>query len=901
MMEGAIGDTKNLAHRPILPGRKLAHMQDEVINQYMEAAAYSPGLIRTKYSKPGGSPYLIPRRRLHRRLGNSLNHKVTTVTAPAGYGKTTAVLEWLAQARLPAAWLSVDTEDNNPRVFWRYMCAALDEIAMGISKETEYVFSSYELLKANIHLSILINKLLEQESDFLLVLDDVHWLTDPAILQGLSYLISYLPPKMHLILISRIEPGLNLTKQGMKSQLLRITSEDLRFRNEEFFQFYQTRGFMMDQEALQKVESYTEGWAAALVAIAMSMEKDMVNHKTMEGLTHCRRDIGQYLQTEVIDSWPEEMRVFALQTSILDILSESVCNAVTGDNTGSRMLQDMYEKNGFLIALDDEKHAYRWHKLFKDILYKQLIKSDRDMVSELHIRAATWYREYGFNAKAFEHYLQGTSYEEAVSLFEQKVKVPFINNYEFVWAFSLIEKLPEAYKDKSFKIAGMYVMYYAQTELFALSRQWLSKMEILLAAQPYASNQELGNFARALFTLCEANLLIREGKIEELFGKVKLAAEVNAGQTYKMLDYLDLNLLDIYFCRCPFHSLSQLFKENQHKFREMIENYRTMIARNPGYAHLLVGEYLYESNRLEEALPYLLQALDEAQAANCPGALVPTMVCLARMKKAKGDMTGAHEVLEACEKKLEHGGKVHWNYLLQAFRTRLYLDSGDMEKAEDWLNGARLDSYMEISKTREFELIVYARVLMAKSRFHDAELLLTRLLAFTEIKARRHSMVEILNLLSMLYHQTNKMPQAVNYLGKSLSIGREAGYVRSYLDESDPMINLLRYCIIKWGDGENYDAPEALISYAKEIFGQIQGNLPMKPAISSEAAAKVLLTNKEKTVLKLLLEAYSNKEIAQKMGITLRTVKFHTSSIYCKLGVISRAQCVKLARELRLE
>lgn len=860
----------------------------------MEAAVYSPGLVKTKYSKPGGGPYLIPRPRLHRRLDNSINHKVTTVTAPAGYGKTTAVLEWLLQTGLPTAWLSVDAEDNDPRVFWRYICAALDEIAPGTSQETEYVYSSNELLKANIHLSILINKLAEQESDFLLVLDDVHWLTDPTILQGLSYLISYLPPPMHLILISRTEPGLKLTKQGIKSQLVRITAEDLRFRNEEFFQFYQTRGFMIDQEALQKVESYTEGWAAALVAIAMSMEEDMVNHETMEGLTHCSRDIGQYLQTEVIDSWPKAMRTFALQTSILDILSASLCNAVIEGDTSSRMLRDMYEKNGFLIALDDENHEYRWHKLFKDILYKQLLASDPDIVLKLHIRAATWYRENGFNAKAFEHYLQGGAYDEAVNLFEQKVKVPFITNYEYVWAFSWVEKLPAAYKDKSFKITGMYTMYYAQMDSFALSRQWLAKMEVLLAAQP----KELSSFAGALFALCQANLLIREGQIGELFAKVKLAAEVNAstGQTIKILDYLDFNLMDIYFCRCPFHSLAQLFKENPNRFQEMIGNYRTMIARNPGYAHLLAGEYLYESNRLEEALPYLLQALDEAQAANCHGALVPTMVCLARMKKAKGDMTGAYEVLAACDKKLENSLKMHWKYLIQAFRTRLYLDTGDMERAGEWFDYAKLDSYMEISNPREFELIVYARILMAKGRTDDAELLLTRLLAFTEVKKRRHSMVEILNLLAMLAYQKGEMLQAINYFEKSLSIGREEGYVRSYLDQADPMPELFRYYITKWGELENDAVAEGLIDYAKQIF-QL-----MKTSISYEAsAAKMQLTNKEKAVLSFLLQAHSNKEIAQQMGISLRTVKAHTGNIYNKLNVKNRAQCVKLARELRLD
>ncbi|HYE11860.1 MAG TPA: hypothetical protein VEF53_16965 [Patescibacteria group bacterium] len=264
----------------------------------MAEIAYKSELIGTKYSKPEINQYLISHQRLHQRLDNSLTCKLTFVMAPAGYGKTTAVLDWLEKCGLLAAWMSVDSYDNNPTVFWRYVCTALDGICNGLSKDTEYVFSSLELLKASIHINILIDRLSVVQSDFLLVLDDLHLITDSSILQGLSYLIDYLPAKMHLIFISRTEPELGLARHRIKWQIQQLDEKDLRFVKEEIFSFYQARGYTLENEDVKKVENYTEGWAAALVAVAMSMEDAGGSNDVISALAQSNRDIEQYLKDE---------------------------------------------------------------------------------------------------------------------------------------------------------------------------------------------------------------------------------------------------------------------------------------------------------------------------------------------------------------------------------------------------------------------------------------------------------------------------------------------------------------------------------------------------------------------------------------------------------------------------
>ncbi len=381
---------------------------------------YDTSLIRTKYSMPKANQYLVSRRRLHQKLNSCLNRKLTLVTAPAGYGKTTALVEWLEDSNLPAAWLFIDTEDNNPMLFWRYACAALDKMAEGINIDVEYVFTSQELLKADIQINILIDRLAIVEQDFLFIIDDIHLITNPLILRGLSYLIKYLPPRMHLILISRTRPALELAKFEIKLQMLEIGEKDLRFREEEISQFYRLRGLRLETGEVQKVESYTEGWAAALVTIAMSMERDSVSNDMITRIARCRDGIYQYLKDEVIEAWPPEKKKFALKTSVLDTLCESLCDAITGDSNGGYMLQDLSERSEFLIPLDDE-NTYRYHHLLKNFLYELLHKSDPAGLLEMHVRAAVWYQEQGLTSQAIEHYLSGQMYDHALILIEPQL------------------------------------------------------------------------------------------------------------------------------------------------------------------------------------------------------------------------------------------------------------------------------------------------------------------------------------------------------------------------------------------------------------------------------------------------------------------------------------------------
>ena len=857
-------------------------------------------LLGTKYCKPAINSNFITRQRLHEKLNRSMGCRLTTVVAPAGYGKTTAVLEWLENSGLPGAWLSLDVHDNNPAVFWRYLCTALDSISGGISKDTEYVFSSPELLKANIHINILVDRLAEVRPDFLLVVDDLHLIKESLVLEGLSYLIDYLPSNMHLILISREEPALALQKYRIKWQTQRLTKDDLLFREEEIFRFCEVRGITLEHTELKKLERYTDGWAAALVVVALSMEESG-GHDAIEALSRSARDFGQYLRDEVIKSWPPERLSFAMKTSFLDTLSEDLCDAVTSGSEGGRILKEIYEKSGFLQALDGQGQAYRYHYLMKSFLMELLQETAQEEIPNLYERAGIWFREQGLMQEAIESFLNGSFYQQAFELIEHRVD-NLIDKKEYGRLLSWIERLPSGYRDSSFKIAVIYTTYFADIGQYDLSHHWLGRMKAVMDSGPHASLPEFISYCKTVCKMAEAYLLIREGNLEFL-PLVFTAAETNEGRYYKMPEYNDLNTADIYFYRCPIGVMSRLIRENPEGYGKLIESYRGMISKNPGYAPLGMGEYLYESNRLEEAMPHLLNALEEAKAANCAGAFVPIMVDLARIKRAAGDISGTFEALEECERLLQGRGTSHWNYLINAFRCGLYLDTGNSEKVEEWLHASKLTVFTEISRIREFELIVFVRVLISMNRSHDAQLLLQRILAFTEDSRRLHSRVEVLNLLALMAFRNHQTRLAYNYLDESFDIGIREGYVRSYLDELSPMAQLLRAYIKSRGKRHDEAISEERLAYAASLLKQMHGSLlqtlEARGAVTDEATEKLFsqLTKQEKKVLELIANAATNKEISEKLGIGVRTVKTHTGNIYGKLGVKNRAQCVKLIRE----
>lgn len=847
-------------------------------------------LIQTKINMPKPGLFLIPRPHLSQKLQYCLKRKLTLVTAPSGYGKTAAVQAWAEASGLPCAWLTADAGDNDPRSFWRYVCAALDAILPGIGGDTEYVFSSQGLLEANTQIKIILDRAFALPADSVLVIDDMQALTNWQIFKGLSFLIDFLPPRLHLVLIGRAELGCGLAGYKLKSNFLSVGVGDLRFRREEIAAFFEKMERDVAPSDIQKLENYTEGWATALVAVALSMEKEPGVQDLAVGIYRSSYSIEQYLLSEVFGSWPEEKREFVLETSVLGTLCAPLCDYVTGGENADRLLEEMRSRNEFLISLDDGN--YRYHNIFREFLYKLFTKTRPDRVRELHTRAADWYRDQQRYPEAVANYLTGFRYEEARRLIERQLGELVLMG-SFDTGIAWLGALPESYREKSPRIAVFYAAYYTECRRFDLAHVWIEKSQTLLAnaAEP-EQEPAIGNVIRMM----RLYLLLNEGKIEELLALIREWKPL--AYNPKMLSrYLDFNRSDIYFCRCPMQAMADLVVNHQDEFEIINSGYQKLVATGPGYAPLAAGEYYYETNRMDLSMPYFTAAIERARAAGCPGALVPAMVGIARIKKAEGDVAGAFEALDACEESLKSVNQFHWFCLIRAFRARLSLETGAAGPAYRWAEENNLSIYGELNRVNEFELIVFARVLMKKRKLEDAQLLLLRLLAFAEAGGRAHSETEILNLLSAAAWKRNDPARCAEYMERSLSIGEARGFVRSYLDEGAELLEILKH-MAKRSCGPHGDTP----AFAERLAAELEAELAASAAMGTQAAGaiKKRLTGKELEVLELLYAACTNEEICEKLHIGLRTVKTHTGSIYAKLGVANRVQCNKLVREARV-
>ncbi len=384
----------------------------------LQTKIYIPGMRAGTAARAG----LVPRARLIEQLDESLPGKLTLVCAPAGFGKTTLVSAWLANINLPAAWLSLDEDDNDLARFWTYFIAALQTIRPETGASVLAMLQASPLPHSHALLTPLINDLTAITEKFILVLDDYHAIETEAIDQALDFFIEHLPPRMHLLITSRVDPNLSLSRLRANGQLNELRSADLRFTPAESAQFLaQMTGLSLTEAEMTALDQRTEGWIAGLQMAALSLrQREAIDAaQFIEDLSGSQRYIMDYLVGEVLQGESAEVQAFLLYTSILDRLCASLCDTVVGTlehaNVGTlqpsnEILVYLERSNLFIIPLDDQRQWYRYHPLFSDLLRQQLQQTYSDQVAKLHLSASQWYDQAGFTSRAVQHALSAQAF-----------------------------------------------------------------------------------------------------------------------------------------------------------------------------------------------------------------------------------------------------------------------------------------------------------------------------------------------------------------------------------------------------------------------------------------------------------------------------------------------------------
>ncbi len=898
-------------------------------------------LLMTKLHPPHSRSRFIARPRLIERLQQGMESALTLLSAPAGFGKTTLLAQWLAESGPPVAWLSLASEDNDPVRFLTYLLAALQTPLPDLGMTVLRLLEAAQATPAESVFTVLTNDLMEREiPDFALVLDDYHVITNPAIHQGLIFLVSHLPPHMHLVLASRADPPLPLASLRARGRLVELRANELRLNISEMRAFLQSMlGFDLPADALEVLERRTEGWVAGLQLAALSLRERANIPAFVAAFTGSHRFVLDYLSEEVLSRQPERVRSFLLRTSILERLCGSLGEAVAGQEGGQAMLEALERANLFVVPLDDERHWYRYHHLFAEVLKNRLEQAEPELVPELHRRASSWYQHQGFLTEAVQHALLAHDVELAARLMDQTAFFAFLMaqgrpHILLEWFTALPDSLVRAHP--------LLCIYHASAlHVINQGEEAEARLQDAERALPAALSPEETGIALSASANIRANLARYRGDLARyltlgqqalellpeaaplplravptmqvahrflLSGDVTVTAEqqardavaFSAASGYELVTFRSLTLL------ARLHALQGRLRAAAAVHEEAGQSTPAgvvqVLTAKAAYCFGL-GDLLREWNRLEEAEHLLAQGVEQVREALSSFAdeVLFGHVALARLLQARGRYDQAVATLEAFTQLAERRHFVpQMRAAGAAARAQVELMQGHVETATRWVQVSGVSATdEELSYSQEQAYLILARVRIAQAREHAADLLLQdaltlldRLLADAEAKARRGSVLEILIVQALALDAQGKRDEALSTLHGALKRAEPEGYIRLFVDESTPMRILL----------QKIQERGMLPSYVATLLSAF-GDPPIldaAPADFSNQAQVEPLTPREREVLHLLSTGASNREIARRLVLSLGTVKKHVSNICGKLGVQSRTQAIANARARRL-
>jgi LuxR family maltose regulon positive regulatory protein len=852
-------------------------------------------LIRTKVNAPTINPKIIKREKLLQRLQQSTDYKLTMITAPAGFGKTTAAVSYLMESAIPFAWLGVDESDNDPLRFWRYLIAAFGGLG-NFGPNFWEIPVQQELISSNIQVDMLLDKLYTLPGETVLVLDDYHMIANEMIQNSLAYLLKYLPSHCRMIILSRKEPELKLSREWAGGKVLKIGAQDLSFDGREVTQFFKVKGYHLTPDEVAAVLNYTEGWAAGLVMAALSIEEDGDATATVSRFSGKNRHVERLFQDEVFDRWLDETKNFLVWIAFLDKFSGPLCQAVTGLVESSEYLKTLAEGNSFIFHLDQENEWFRFHHLFGEFLRRRLEREDPALRRELYRKAGGWYRDNGLIREAIEVFIKAGAYERAYPLMLQ-IGANMARDGDYAAWMEWFTHIPPEYYERE---VGIYITcstFLSMETRMSEAESWADKAESCFNRIEDKLDQNEKDFLKAKIILAKANLAILEMNIERVSyyfqqaGSLKLNRPITVGE---------MNSRETSILKTAYG-----FKGRLEKFEELRVIWADELPWLTGNiaAYLTVGlaECHYERNNLQAAHNTLTQGMESIFELGNPGVIVPCLFALARLKRAAGDIESAMQTIAWGRKKLTGRSKTFWNYLLDVFTANLYIDRNDGAAAAEWLNTDRIGVFDDLSSPREYEYLTFTRYLNLTGRHDDALLLLGRLDKFAQKEDRLGSRIEILCQIAIGYQLKGDSANAMAALDQALTLGMENDYVRTFLDLLEPMAELLA----NYRNWKKKLGPDARYDYAKKLFRLIRENIRIFRANPQSAEvnqpqtdqAKPQLSVREYRVLRLLAAERSNQEIAAELCISVRTVKHYNSQIFEKLGVDNRRKAVKVALE----
>lgn len=903
-------------------------------------------LLSTKFHIPPARPDLVPRPHLMEALNDALcrPYALILVSAPAGFGKTTLVADWLRHTDQAAAWLSLDKDDNDPARFWSYVIAALQSVKATLGKTVQVALEAPQLPPLESLVAALINDLSRVAQPIILVLDDYHLIDAEPIHASLNFLLDHLPPGLRLVIITRVDPPLALSRRRARAQLTEARTADLRFSVAEAAQFLNTcMGLDLPDQDIATLERRTEGWIVGLQLAALSLRQQADRHAFVTAFAGDDRYVVDYLLEEVLQQQSPQLHSFLLQTSILGRLCGPLCEAVTGEADSQDLLAYLEQANLFVVPLDNRRYWYRYHHLFADLLRRRLRQAmEPSAWTALYHRASVWYEHEGFIAEAVSQALAAPDFEHAADLLERYVLTVFFHG-ETMLVHSWLKALPEAVLRARPLLCAVYANTIAHTRLgrsetLNVAAGWLQAAERAASARGMAGSVEESDYdlTRSFIALSHAYLALWRGAAPQTV--IDLALDALAGLPPEDEGSLDPNYLRLrsglnnnlgisYLALGREEAASRAFAQARRIGQvcgDLLNAYAAVVYQSrilrahgrlpaaaalcrealesigrtrqspespvpyAGAVYICLGQILLEWNDLKAAESALIKGLELSQLTAESDMQISARVALAYLQQARGQATAALATLHQAE-------QLKADVAVQ--RVRLWLMQGELNAAARWAEGRQL------TDAREAESLALARVLIARRLAAPPSPVvplpdLVPLLQFLERQlqaagaaGRVERRMELLILQALARQAQQEVSGALASLEHALALAEPGGYVRLFVNEGEPMRGLLLR--MRAGGSRLNQYIHQLLAAWGEVDNLRPSTLSQHPLIEP-------LSPRELDVLRLLADGDSNAEIARKLVITLNTTKKHLTHIFQKLAVTNRAEAVARARELGL-
>ena len=910
-------------------------------------------ILPTKFFIPTPRSSLVLRKQLLARIQAGLSGKLTLVSAPAGYGKSTLLAEWARQSNIPVAWLSLDKSENDPTRFWEYFVAALKTLpCLGdrqIGENLTALLQISPISEQEAFFEKLVSEITSIPRRFVLILDDFHVVTEPQIQDSLYHMLENLPAGssgMHLIISGRSDPPWPLARMRLHGEMNEVRLGDLRFSEEETSQFLnESMHLGLLPENVARLESRTEGWIAGLQMAALSLRGREDITGFLDGFSGEHRFILDYLVEEVLSQQSGEILEFLLLTSILDRLTGDLCTAITGNKSSTDILLQLEKNNMFLIALDDQRNWYRYHHLFSDLLRKQLQTRNPERMTELHRQASMWYDQAGYISDAITHACESRDWDFTAFQLEKHI-MTLIQNGEMTLTRQWINLLPDVIIRARPMLCVAQAWSSAKHDSVQLVEDLLAQASATLSAQLFQD----GNLDPQVHEWVNSQIAVLEVVIararddstrhqQELALKAIDRADLVGNPAARAtlffrlgLCYLDLGKTEQ--ANQIFLKAFELGRSSGNHYAMHAANYGRMVIAKlegrlidldkiirlsqedtglsdkqlypmVGIDMTMAGMLYYEWNDVQSAQDCLIRGLELVEHIGIPEVLVKGHFVFACIKILQGEFNSTPNLIQIAEH--GHPNLATYAAALQA-RIELLLaqttgDSRFGQSAIRWADKQQLT--LRDQSTYDWDIqgiLIYGRILHWQNHTKPETSIQSRIgevINFIQKETEplknlgwHGSLVETYIVMAILFYSVEENTKALSALKNALTLAKPHGFLRTFVDEGPTMQGLLQLAL---AEGIQSDYVQCLLSTFERQAIPTQST-PQTTTMDFREQ----LSKREMQVLRLLNSSLNVPQIADEIHLAPTTVRTYVQNIYQKLDVHGRIEALQRATELGL-